>query len=230
MLSNPFATQMQIQLLNMMYSNQHGGREAVTPQTPLQVQNSPSPPPSAWSPALQAGMGERSLGWNSGTRAYVEKMAAADTKRTAPKRKSSGGLVSTPSLPSTTTNQLNLSGGSDGQSSPGSRMSEPDPDDLGRVSTSASPDGPVHENSSSGRKTAGTNAAAEKDSAYMARRRKNNLAAKKSRDNRKRHEAETAKAVLALEQENRQLKADLAGVNAELNRMKDLFMTSNGFS
>merc|ERR1712154_348383 len=61
----------------------------------------------------------------------------------------------------------------------------------------------------------------DKDEAYWERRRKNNEAAKRSRDSRKQKENEIAVRASYLEQENIQLKMELAQVKAELGSYRE---------
>lgn len=61
----------------------------------------------------------------------------------------------------------------------------------------------------------------DKDDAYWERRRKNNEAAKRSRDSRKLKENEIAVRASYLEQENIQLKMELAQVKIELSSYRE---------
>ena len=60
-----------------------------------------------------------------------------------------------------------------------------------------------------------------KDAAYWERRRKNNEAAKRSRDARRMKENEVAVRASFLEQENIQLKMELVQLRTELGAMRD---------
>lgn len=60
-----------------------------------------------------------------------------------------------------------------------------------------------------------------KDAAYWERRRKNNEAAKRSRDARRHKENEIAVRASFLEQENIQLKMELVQLRTELGAMRD---------
>ena len=60
-----------------------------------------------------------------------------------------------------------------------------------------------------------------KDAAYWERRRKNNEAAKRSRDARRLKENEVAVRASYLEQENIQLKMELVQLRTELGAMRD---------
>nr|ACZ94038.1 giant [Oncopeltus fasciatus] len=63
----------------------------------------------------------------------------------------------------------------------------------------------------------------EKDAAYWERRRKNNEAAKRSRDARRAKEDEIAIRAAFLEQENLKLKYQIAAITEEYNHMRRMF-------
>ena len=63
-----------------------------------------------------------------------------------------------------------------------------------------------------------------KDQAYWENRRKNNLAAKRSRDARRAKEDEIANRAAFLEQENIKLKCEVARLNTETERLRALLM------
>ena len=63
----------------------------------------------------------------------------------------------------------------------------------------------------------------DKDSAYWERRRKNNEAAKRSRDARRAKEQEIALRAQFLEQENIQLKLEVAHLRAENGQLRGQF-------
>ena len=66
-----------------------------------------------------------------------------------------------------------------------------------------------------------------KDQAYRERRRKNNLAAKRSRDARRAKEDEIAIRAAFLEQENIQLKWEVARLKTETGRLRALLLTDS---
>ena len=66
-----------------------------------------------------------------------------------------------------------------------------------------------------------------KDQAYWERRRKNNLAAKRSRDARRAKEDEIAIRAAFLEQENIQLKWEVARLKTETGRLRALLLTDS---
>jgi hypothetical protein len=61
-----------------------------------------------------------------------------------------------------------------------------------------------------------------KDPSYLERRRKNNEAAKRSRDARRAKEEEVALKACLLEEENKQLRVELASLKQEIGRLKQL--------
>jgi hypothetical protein len=61
-----------------------------------------------------------------------------------------------------------------------------------------------------------------KDPSYLERRRKNNEAAKRSRDARRAKEEEVALKACLLEEENKQLRIELASLKQEIGRLKQL--------
>jgi len=61
-----------------------------------------------------------------------------------------------------------------------------------------------------------------RDSSYLERRRKNNEAAKRSRDARRAKEEEVALKACVLEEENKQLRVEMASLKQEINRLKQL--------
>lgn len=65
-----------------------------------------------------------------------------------------------------------------------------------------------------------------KDPAYYERRRKNNEAAKRSRDARRAKEDEIAIRAAFLEQENIKLKYEVAALRNETNRLKCMLYSS----
>lgn len=74
--------------------------------------------------------------------------------------------------------------------------------------------------SSSGRKKGRPLPDDQKDEAYWERRRKNNEAAKRSRDARRDKEEKIAMRAAFLEQENFQLRVELAAVKAENTKLR----------
>lgn len=74
--------------------------------------------------------------------------------------------------------------------------------------------------SSSGRKKGRPLPEEQKDEAYWERRRKNNEAAKRSRDARREKEEKIAMRAAFLEQENFQLRVELATVKAENTKLR----------
>jgi len=66
-----------------------------------------------------------------------------------------------------------------------------------------------------------------KDQAYWERRRKNNLAAKRSRDARRAKEDEIAIRAAFLEQENIQLKWEVARLKTETGRLRTMLLTDS---
>ena len=66
-----------------------------------------------------------------------------------------------------------------------------------------------------------------KDQAYWERRRKNNLAAKRSRDARRAKEDEIAIRAAFLEQENIQLKWEVARLKTETGRLRALLLADS---
>jgi bZIP factor len=62
----------------------------------------------------------------------------------------------------------------------------------------------------------------EKDGAYWERRRKNNEAAKRSRDARRAKEDEIAIRAALLEQENLKLRVEVAALRSETHRLRCL--------
>lgn len=67
-----------------------------------------------------------------------------------------------------------------------------------------------------------TDSGGGRDSSYLERRRKNNEAAKRSRDARRAKEEEVALKACILEEENKQLRVELASLKQEINRLKQL--------
>lgn len=81
-------------------------------------------------------------------------------------------------------------------------------------------------NKQPGSPTSGPNSGGEseeKDAAYWVRRRKNNEAAKRSRDARRAKEDEIAIRAAFLEQENLKLKYQIAAITEEYNHMRRMF-------
>ena len=66
-----------------------------------------------------------------------------------------------------------------------------------------------------------------KDQAYWERRRKNNLAAKRSRDARRAKEDEIAIRAAFLEQENVQLKWEVARLKSETSRLRTMLLVDS---
>ena len=66
-----------------------------------------------------------------------------------------------------------------------------------------------------------------KDQAYWERRRKNNLAAKRSRDARRAKEDEIAIRAAFLEQENVQLKWEVARLKTETSRLRTMLLSDS---
>ena len=66
-----------------------------------------------------------------------------------------------------------------------------------------------------------------KDQAYWERRRKNNLAAKRSRDARRAKEDEIAIRAAFLEQENIQLKWEVARLKSETGRLRTMLLSDS---
>lgn len=66
-----------------------------------------------------------------------------------------------------------------------------------------------------------------KDQAYWERRRKNNEAAKKSRDARRAKEDEIAIRAAFLERENLQLRLELASLKGEVERLRCVVYANN---
>ena len=66
-----------------------------------------------------------------------------------------------------------------------------------------------------------------KDQAYWERRRKNNLAAKRSRDARRAKEDEIAIRAAFLEQENIQLKWEVARLKSETSRLRSMLLSDS---
>lgn len=66
-----------------------------------------------------------------------------------------------------------------------------------------------------------------KDQAYWERRRKNNEAAKKSRDARRAKEDEIAIRAAFLERENLQLRLELASLKNEIERLRCVLYANN---
>lgn len=66
-----------------------------------------------------------------------------------------------------------------------------------------------------------------RDQAYWERRRKNNLAAKRSRDARRAKEDEIAIRAAFLEQENLQLKWEVARLKTETGRLRSLLLSDS---
>ncbi len=64
----------------------------------------------------------------------------------------------------------------------------------------------------------------EKDSRYYERRKRNNLAAKKSRDSRKRREDRIAKRAAELESENAALRLEMASLRQEMTTLQTLLL------
>lgn len=64
-----------------------------------------------------------------------------------------------------------------------------------------------------------------KDSAYWERRRRNNAAAKRSRDAKKTKETENAIRVTILQEENEKLKVQIGEVKKEIEKLKGLILS-----
>ena len=91
-----------------------------------------------------------------------------------------------------------------------------------RVKNTSSSSSPSFTPSSDLNKTGGSgNGDGSKDEAYWERRRKNNEAAKRSRDARRQKENEIAMRASYLEQENIQLKMELVQLRTELGSIRD---------
>lgn len=65
-----------------------------------------------------------------------------------------------------------------------------------------------------------------KDEAYWERRRKNNEAAKRSRDLRRAKEDEIAIRAALLEQENSRLRVEVAALKAETEKLRQMLLNS----
>ncbi|KAH7728526.1 Cell death specification protein 2 [Aphelenchoides avenae] len=70
----------------------------------------------------------------------------------------------------------------------------------------------------------------KKDNAYLERRRKNNDAAKRSRDARRVKEEQTAAKAALLEQENIQLKSQISVLQSEIAKLRVLLVTCSAAS
>lgn len=120
--------------------------------------------------------------------------------------------ASTASASSTTINSSNSTcGNGNGSSLSGTGSS--------RVSTSSPVSSKEDSNGSDGEKRAKTSIDVKKDEAYWDRRRKNNEAAKRSRDARRQKEEEIAMRAAFLEQENLKLRAQVAILKNETAKL-----------
>lgn len=154
----------------------------------------------------------------------------------APQLASSSLIVAAPSAMTasmSSASSTHSSMSSDGESfseaptraSPSSGLVAPLPTSTTGLSSSSQP------SSSSRKRSMRTLPTEQKDDAYWERRRKNNEAAKRSRDARRAKEDEIAIRAAFLEQENLRLRVDLAAARQEVEKLRTALVaqqTSNG--
>lgn len=120
---------------------------------------------------------------------------------------------------------------SDSPATPSPSVSSPPPlvpdPSSGALPTSSPPTSGGNTPSSRGRKRARSLPDEQKDQAYWERRRKNNEAAKRSRDTRRAKEDEIAIRAALLEQENLKLRVEVAALKTETAKLKCLLQNGN---